>query len=99
MAAPDAKDSPLFSAIRTLQRRVDSLENSSSGSGGGNRTEARVAKLESDVENIKTNISDIKVDIRGLRDKMDKHFLVTWTGLIGAALGLAWLMAKGFKWL
>lgn len=27
--------------------------------------EARVAKLESDVENIKTNITDIKLDIWG----------------------------------
>lgn len=95
MANPDAK----FSTLRDLQLRVASLETASSGSGGGDRMEARVAKLESDVENIKANVSDIKADIRGLRDKLDRQFLVTWGGLIAAVLGLAWLMAKGFKWL
>lgn len=61
--------------------------------------EVRVAKLESDVESIKVNVTDIKADIRGLRDKIDRHFIIGWTGVIAAALGLAWLMAKGFKWL
>ncbi|MFZ5584497.1 MAG: hypothetical protein ACOZHQ_01075 [Thermodesulfobacteriota bacterium] len=95
MANPD----PKFSTLRDLQLRVESLEMASSGSGGGDRTEARIAKLESDVENIKANISDIKADIRGLRDKIDMHFLITWGGLFFVALGLAGLMAKGFKWL
>jgi hypothetical protein len=95
MAAPDAK----FSTLRDLQVRVENLETASSGTGGGGHVEARVAKLESDVENIKVNVADIKADIRGLRDKLDRQFLVTWGGLIAAVLGLAWLMAKGFKWL
>lgn len=61
--------------------------------------EARVAKLESDVGNIKENIADIRIDIRGLRDKIDKQFLITWGGLIAGCLGLAGLIAKGFKWI
>ncbi|MEB7619096.1 hypothetical protein [Klebsiella aerogenes] len=36
------------------------------GSGGGDMLEARVAKLEADVENIKTNLSEARSDIRGL---------------------------------
>ncbi|WP_259280246.1 hypothetical protein [Enterobacter roggenkampii] len=34
--------------------------------GGGSMLEARVAKLEADVENIKTNLSEARVDIREL---------------------------------
>lgn len=37
-----------------------------SGGGGGNMLEARVAKLEADVENIKINLSEARSDIRGL---------------------------------
>lgn len=88
-----------YNTIKDLQRRVDQLEGGGSSSGGDARIEARIAKLESDVENIKTNMSDIKTDIRGIREKMDSHFLITWGGIIVVALGLAGLMAKGFKWL
>ncbi|HHL0178381.1 hypothetical protein [Klebsiella pneumoniae] len=38
----------------------------SSGGGGDDMLEARVAKLEADVENIKTNLAEARVDIREL---------------------------------
>lgn len=38
------------------------------GSGGGEMIEVRVAKLESNVEDIKTNLSEARVDIRDLRN-------------------------------
>jgi hypothetical protein len=36
------------------------------GGGGGDMLEVRVAKLEADVENIKTNLSEARTDIREL---------------------------------
>ncbi len=33
--------------------------------------EARIARLESDVTHLLTNVSDIKADVRGLRDRID----------------------------
>jgi hypothetical protein len=33
--------------------------------------EARIARLESDVTHVLTNVSDIKADVRGLRDRID----------------------------
>ena len=88
-----------FGTIRDLQLRVERLEGGGFGSGADARIEARIAKLESDVENIKTNMADIKTDIRAIREKADSHFLITWGGIIAVALGLAGLLAKGFKWL
>ncbi|HGE8163232.1 TPA: hypothetical protein ACGD1P_003388 [Salmonella enterica] len=38
------------------------------GSGGGEMLEVRVAKLESNVEDIKANLSEARVDIRDLRN-------------------------------
>ncbi|MCS5751985.1 hypothetical protein LNO16_24085 [Klebsiella quasipneumoniae subsp. quasipneumoniae] len=42
------------------------LSNTDGGDGGGNMLEARVAKLEADVENIKVNLSEARADIREL---------------------------------
>ena len=89
-----------FQPVREIQQRVDKLEEiASTGAGGGSGMEPRVARLESDVENIKNNIGDIKLDIREIRKKTDLQFLITWGGLIAVALGLAGVMAKGFKWI
>lgn len=33
--------------------------------------EARIARLESDVHHIRSDMTDVKADIRALRDKMD----------------------------
>ncbi len=73
--------------------------------GGGDGMEPRLAKVESDVGHINSDISEIRKDIRELRgeiksvaDKLDAKFILTWVGIISAALGLAYLMAKGFKW-
>ena len=33
--------------------------------------EARIARLEADVTHLLSNVTDIKADIRGLRDRMD----------------------------
>ncbi|KRA63085.1 hypothetical protein [Rhizobium sp. Root651] len=61
--------------------------------------EARVAKLESDVSNIKETMSELKQDIRGLRSDARADFRLLFAALISTSLGLAALMAKGFGWL
>ncbi|OAE43152.1 hypothetical protein A7J58_02605 [Enterobacter cloacae] len=43
-----------------------SFEHDGGNGGGGNMLEARVAKLEADVENIKVNLSEARMDIREL---------------------------------
>ena len=60
--------------------------------------EARLAKVEAAVEHIQSDIRDIKTDVREMRTKIDTNFLITWGGIIAAVLGLAALIAKGFKW-
>lgn len=35
--------------------------------------EARIARLESDVDHMRVDIADIKVDLRALRDRVDGH--------------------------
>ncbi len=61
--------------------------------------EARVAKLESDMEYVKRDISDVKYDVREIRRDMRSDFRILFGAIIATALGLASLMAKGFGWL
>lgn len=71
--------------------------------------EARVAKLEAAVEHIQRDIADVKTDLRAFktdaksdfkdaRDLEWRNFLRLASLIIAVALGLAGLMAKGFKW-
>jgi hypothetical protein len=61
--------------------------------------EARVAKLEAASEFIRTDIADIKGDIRTLRDQARTDFRILFGATITTTLALAGLMAKGFGWL
>lgn len=61
--------------------------------------EARIARLESDVEYIKRDISDIKQDVREIGSRQWTHFIITWGGMIALGVGLAGIMAKGFGWI
>lgn len=71
--------------------------------------QVKIAKLESDVDNIKNHISDIRTDLREMRYDIDKlninlrleiksEFRLMFAALITSVLGLAALMAKGFYW-
>ncbi|WP_210207811.1 hypothetical protein [Phyllobacterium bourgognense] len=81
--------------------RTTHLEPLKTSDGDGTFTdmEAQVAKLSSDMENIKIAVSDIKTDIRELRSDARTDFRLLFGALIFVALGLATLMAKGFHWL
>jgi hypothetical protein len=69
------------------------------GPGGPDDMEARVAKLESDMEYVKRDISEIKGDVREIRRDMRSDFRVLFGAIIATAIGLAGMMAKGFNWL
>ena len=73
--------------IRAIVKETIEKDFGSLPPGGGGSMEARVAKLEAAVE----HIFDIKKDIR-------EDFRILFGSLIITALGLAGLMAKGFKW-
>lgn len=83
--------------FETFDGKEDGLK--SNGSGGGGSMEARVAKLESDVEYIKRDISEIKDDIKDIKKDAKSDFRMLFGAIIAVALGLAGLMAKGFGWL
>lgn len=68
------------------------------GNGGGDDMLVRVAKLESDVEHIKTALKDIKDDVREIKRDARTDFRMLFGAIITVALGLAALMAKGFHW-
>lgn len=71
--------------------------------GGGDGTsdgmEARVAKVEAAIEFIQRDLADIRTEMRALRADARTDFRLLFGSLIGVALGLAGLMAKGFGWL
>ena len=61
--------------------------------------QARVAKLESDVEHMKNTLKEIKDDVREIKRDARSDFRILFGALITVSLGLAGLMAKGFHWL
>ncbi|EOY0372948.1 hypothetical protein NLW14_004237 [Klebsiella pneumoniae] len=82
-------------------RVVEKLErlHGSSGGGGNDMLEVRVAKLESDIAHIQRDVSEIKSDIKELRSCLRNDFRLIFGAIIAVALGLAGVMAKGFGWL
>lgn len=88
---------PVTERFEELGRRIQALE---SGGGGGHDggMEARIAKLEATVAHIDTRVGRVETDIRDLRQAMDRDFRLTWGMVVGVALGLASLLAKGFHW-
>lgn len=72
---------------------------SSDGGGTFDGMEARVAKLEASLEHIGREISDVKADVRILRENARGDFRILFGAIIAVALGLAGLLAKGFHWL
>lgn len=82
-----------------------------SSGGGGDSTdmEARVAVLEQIAKSTAEVLKEIRGDLKEQRAEaregvaeqrrnQERDFRLTWGGMITIALGLAALMAKGFKW-
>jgi cobalamin biosynthesis protein CbiG len=60
--------------------------------------EARVAILEQIAKSTAEALTDIKADLRSMRDKHDSDFRMTFAAGTAAVLGVVALMAKGFRW-
>jgi 2-hydroxy-3-keto-5-methylthiopentenyl-1-phosphate phosphatase len=60
--------------------------------------EARVAVLEQIAASTNEILSEIKADIREIRRDQKNDFRITFGALITLAVGMAGLMAHGFKW-
>ena len=60
--------------------------------------EARVAVLEQIAKDTKEILGEIKRDIRDIRQDQKVDFRVLFGALISVAVGLAAIMAHGFKW-
>ena len=69
------------------------------GGGTSDGMEARMAKVEAALDHIGRDMTDVKIDIRSLRDHARTDFRVLFGAVIAVALGLAALMAKGFHWI
>lgn len=61
--------------------------------------EARIAKLEASMEHVQQDIRDIKTDVRDIKTDAKTDFRLLFGALIAATLGLAAMMAHGFRWI
>jgi hypothetical protein len=57
-----------------------------------------VAVLKTDASYIKRDVSELRVDIREVRQHQGRDFRIMFGSMIGLAMGLAGLIAKGFGW-
>ena len=96
--ASNIRNIPYKDIYEDLEKRVEKLEKEkgSSGGGGGNM-EARIAKLESDVENIKSNTSEMNTEIRNMRSRNDKDFRILVSMQFTTILGIVGLLVKIFS--
>jgi hypothetical protein len=99
MALPELPLGKMQREMDELKEQLADLKTGGGGGGSNGNMESRVSKLESDVGHIQSDIKEIKDDLRTLLKGGIAAFLITWAGIIASALGLAYLMAKGFKWL
>lgn len=58
-------------------------------------TRAGQARLEAKVEQL---AAEVRAGLNGVRDRHERDFRITFAAIIAAALGLAGLMARGFRW-
>lgn len=61
--------------------------------------EPRIAKVEASLEYVHETLRDIKSDVREIKLHARTDFRVIFAALIAVAIGLASLMAHGFKWI
>ena len=69
------------------------------GGGDDGGMEARIAKLEASVSHLERDMGELRADVREIKRDQRADFRLLFGALITVALGLAALMAKGFKWL
>jgi hypothetical protein len=87
---------PIRSDLSAASARASVRLDGGPGGGDDGGMEARMARLESDVEYMKRDIAELKTDVREIRTT---DFRLIFGAIIATALGLAALMAGGFGWL
>jgi hypothetical protein len=60
--------------------------------------EARIAVLEEIAVSTRATLKDLRNDLRTVRARQEADFRILFAALIGVALGMAGLVAKGFHW-
>lgn len=85
----------LRTRLREMEARA-SFDKDSLNSGGGGGTYDGMDGWQTSVE---ARLSEVKAEVRGLRDEARTDFRVLFAALIATTLGLAALMAKGFHWI
>ncbi|RRZ92829.1 hypothetical protein [Erwinia sp. 198] len=104
-------DSPLLLTLSHHSGQKEKKENETEAR--FTRIEMHIAWLRRDVNDIRNELRDIRgeikdvrgevKDVRGemkdIRKDMQTDFRLLFSALIGVALGLACIMAKGFHWL
>ncbi len=82
---------------------VDAQFDGGGGGGDDGGMEVKIAQLETKVERMKEDVAELRSDVRAMRNDIASirttDFRLTFAAIIGVALGLAGLMAKGFHWI
>lgn len=63
------------------------------------RVETRVEQIQVDLASVKTDVRELRTDIRELRNHAREDFRILFGAQIVASLGVAAVVAKGFGWL
>lgn len=50
-------------------------------------------------QSVETRLNQLRDDVKDHRNATDRDFRILFGAIIAACLGLAWLMAQGFRWL
>jgi hypothetical protein len=99
---------PTLQKLRELEHRVAEIEREKGlktpgGDGTSGGMEPRIAKLEASVEHVQQDIRDIKSDIHDICGDITgirtTDFRIIFGAIIAVALGLAGLIAHGFRWI
>jgi len=54
--------------------------------------------IRGEIKDVRGEVKDIRGEIKDVRKDMQTDFRLMFSALIGVALGLAGIMAKGFHW-
>lgn len=84
---------------QAVGERIEAIQHFGGTGDGGNGMEARIAKVEATVSHIQSDLTEVKGDIKGLRNEARNDFRLTFGAIVAVALGLSGLMAKGFGWI
>jgi hypothetical protein len=66
---------------------------------GGERFEARLARIETTMDYVQRDVGELRTDVRDMRREYRSDFRMLFSAIVTMALGMAAMMAKMFNWL